>query len=149
MVSLSSWQMFRPWMQYAVQLHSLHFDSSILYGGIRRSWCRENLSMSCIRILNRPLPTWKISRRLKSHLFPNPHHVESPDPTDRSRHWSRRSVVYSVRWRMHSIAINTRNNYASLNPLADSIPGFSGLGVYMVASFRTSGFQVSLLCSPG
>jgi len=39
---------------------SIHILSSILYGGIRRSWCRENLSRICICILNRHFPTWKV-----------------------------------------------------------------------------------------
>jgi hypothetical protein len=57
-------------MQYAVRLHGLHFFSSILYGGIRRSWCTNRRSRICIRILDRHFPAWKISGRLK--VLPSP-----------------------------------------------------------------------------
>jgi len=72
---------------------SLHFVSSILYGGIRRSWCRGNLSIICICSivifplgrLSPPLPT-------APRLFPNPEQVQPPDPRDRSRQWPRNQL---------------------------------------------------------
>ena len=60
-----------------------------------------------------------------------------------------RSVVYAVRWRMHSIATSTRNNYISLNPLVKSIPGFCGLDASCVQALseRCYGFMLKLIPS--
>ena len=60
-----------------------------------------------------------------------------------------RSVVYAVRWRMHSIATSTRNNYISLNPLVKSIPGFCGLDASCVRALseRCYGFMLKLIPS--
>jgi hypothetical protein len=110
-------------MQHAVHL-SLHFILSISYSGIRTSWCSGNPSKSCICIPNRHFPTWKIEvlppiTFLTALLpFPNPEHVQPPDgrPHRSIAPVASRLVGYSARRHMHSIPINTRNNYVSLNP---------------------------------
>ena len=135
LVSLSSWRMFQSWTQHAERLHSLRFVPSILYGGIRRSWCINRLSI-CICIPNRHLPTWEISGRLKStapRLFPIPEHVQPPDPTDRSRQWP--GVQLFILYVGICIPMPPAHETTIPLPFVPSIPGFSGLSACTVTSF--------------
>ena len=79
--------------------------------------------------LNPPLPT-------APRPFPNPEQVQPPDLRDRSRQWPRNQlfIMHMDIGDMYSILTSTRYDYQSLNPLAHSIPGFSGFGAYTVAS---------------
>jgi hypothetical protein len=78
---------------------------------------------------NRHFLTWKIKVLPPVTLptAPHPSVSKSRARTTTRPHRSitpaaSRLVVYSVRWRMHSMATSTRNNYIYL--AADSIPGF-------------------------
>jgi len=90
------------------------------------------ISSNCMRIPNRHLPTWKIKVLPPVTLPTAPHPSVSKSrartafrPHGLITPAASRLVVYSVRWRMHSMATSARSNYIDL--AADSIPGFSGL----------------------
>ena len=102
---------------------SFFFSSSILYGGIRRSWCALR-SAFCAS----PIVIFPLGRLKSSH--PSPSSLRLSYFQIRARTTTRLygsiapatsiSVVYFVRWHMHSMGTSTRNNYVS-QPLADSI----------------------------
>ena len=133
LILLSSWRRLRSWIQHAVPP-----SPSWLYFLIFVWWnSKELVSMafSCLRIPNRHFPTWKIKVLPPVTLptAPHPSVSKSRARTTARPHGSTtpvasRLVVYSVHWRMHSIATSTWNNYVSFTPLADPIPRFSGVG---------------------
>ena len=85
---------------------------------------RHAVHLQSSHIPNRHFPTWKVKvlppiafpAALLS--FPIPERVQLPDgrPHGFITPAASRLVVYPVRWRIHSIATRTRNNYESLNP---------------------------------
>jgi hypothetical protein len=117
---------------------SLLYSHSFLYGGVWWSW------YSTLMLLSIPdrhhFPTGEIKVLPPKTFLPHraifisisqactttrPHRSIAPPAS--------RSVVYSVRWDMHSIGTSTRSNSTTkgCRPLADSIPKFFWFGRFL------------------
>jgi len=118
---------------------SIHFLSSILYGGIRRSWCRENLSRICICILNRHFPTWKVKSFLAhcaSSISKSRASITTTTTTTRVDLASGLEIsclLCTLAYVFHSH--DTTNCLLTLWAFGMYIRCFSGFGAYTVASF--------------
>jgi hypothetical protein len=83
-----------------------------------------------MRIPNRHFPTWKIkvlppvTFAAAPRLFPKSRALTTTRLRGSITPAASRSVVYSVRWHMHSISSSTRNNYIFLNPIGGFDPRF-------------------------